>query len=146
MAYEKLTYSGSECNNYFYFSFYGDSFDEGKITKEMELTPTKVRMKGNPFPKNSLWKFKIELGKKIDFETPLREFVKILKSKTSIINALKKEYSLQTRFQFVIDIDIDPDASTPYFGLNKEIISFLSETNTEVDFDLYKVDSTGILD
>jgi hypothetical protein len=46
----------------------------------------------------------------------------------------------------VIDIDINPEASTPYFGLNKKTINFLNKTNTEVDFDLYKADTTGLLD
>jgi hypothetical protein len=45
----------------------------------------------------------------------------------------------------VIDIDINPDSSTPYFGLNKRTIDFLGRTKTEVDFDLYKADTIGLL-
>ncbi len=45
----------------------------------------------------------------------------------------------------MVNIDINPDASTPYFGLNKRTIDFLAKTETEVDFDLYKTDTIGIL-
>lgn len=44
----------------------------------------------------------------------------------------------------MIDIDINPEASTPYFGLNKRTISFLSKTDTEVGFDVYKADTIGL--
>jgi hypothetical protein len=46
----------------------------------------------------------------------------------------------------VIDIDINPDSSTPYFGLNKRTIDFLAKTESNVDFDLYKTDTIGILE
>ncbi|WP_396173004.1 hypothetical protein [Flavobacterium sp.] len=58
---------------------------------------------------------------------------------------LKDKLNLTTRIQFVVNIDINPDASTPYFGLNKRTIDFLAKTETEVDFDLYKTDTIGIL-
>ena len=58
------------------------------------------------------------------------------------INALKEKHKLETRLQFVIDVDITPEASTPFFGLNKRTINFLNQTKTEVDFDLYKAGVT----
>jgi hypothetical protein len=67
-------------------------------------------------------------------------------SKTEIINALKAKYNLTTRIQFVIDIDINPESSTPFFGLNKKAIDFLAKTGTEVYFDLYKADTVGLLE
>lgn len=54
------------------------------------------------------------------------------------------KYNLETRLQFVIDIEINPESSTPFFGLNKKTINFLNKTETEVDFDLYKSDTIGI--
>lgn len=44
MAYKKLTYSDSECNNYIYFSFESDYFDVEKITKELKIEPTSVNL------------------------------------------------------------------------------------------------------
>ena len=71
-------------------------------------------------------------------ETPLAKLIDQFESKIEIINRLKNQLKLTTRLQFVINIDIDPDSSTPYFGLNKRAIDFLSRTGTEVDFDVYK--------
>ena len=67
------------------------------------------------------------------------------KSVEEVINQLKRDLNLETRLQFVIDIDINPEASTPYFGLNKRIVDFLSKTETEVNFDIYKADTIGLL-
>ena len=76
--------------------------------------------------------------------TPLEKLVTLFEDKAEEINRLKKELGLTTRLQFVIDIDINPEASTPYFGLNKRTIDFLSKTGTEVDFDVYKADTIGV--
>lgn len=69
----------------------------------------------------------------------------MLEPKTEIINRLKNQFDLTTRIQFVIDIDVNPESSTPYFGLNKKVIDFLAKTGTEVDFDLYKTNTIGTL-
>ena len=79
-------------------------------------------------------------------ETYLENLIKIFEPKIEIINGLKEKYYLTTRIQFVIDININTESSTPYFGLNKKTIDFLSKTGTEVDFDLYKADTIGILE
>jgi Domain of unknown function (DUF4279) len=145
MTIEKLTYSGTECNNYLYFSFDADLFDIEFITSELGVAPTSVMIKKDPIPKSTSWIFKIEVGNEINLETHIEKLIDIFEPKISIINQLKKELNLETRLQFVIDIDINPDASTPYFGLNKRTIDFLGKTETEVDFDLYKADTIGLL-
>jgi hypothetical protein len=144
--YEKLTYSGKECNNYLYFSFDAEYFETEKITEELNIEPTSVMIKKEPVPKSTAWKYRIDARNEIDLEIYLEKLIKTFESKTEIINALKAKYNLTTRIQFVIDIDINPEASTPYFGLNKKAIDFLSKTGTEVDFDLYKADTIGILE
>jgi len=143
---EKLTYSGNECNNYLYFSFDAEYFDTKRITEELDLEPTSVSFKKEPIPKSTAWKYKIEAGNEIDLETPLEKLIDIFEPKIEAINQLKRDLNLETRLQFVIDIDINPEASTPYFGLNKRVVDFLSKTETEVDFDLYKADTIGLLD
>ncbi|WP_299137155.1 DUF4279 domain-containing protein [uncultured Tenacibaculum sp.] len=145
MTYEKLTYSETECNNYLYFSFDAEYFDAEKITEELNIEPTSVMIKKEPVPKSTSWEYRIDAGNEIDLVTYLEKLIDIFESKIEIINGLKSKYDLATRIQFVIDIDINPESSTPYFGLNKRMIDFLAKTGTEVDFDLYKSDTIGIL-
>ncbi len=142
--YEKLTYNGNECNNYLYFSFNAEYFDTKKVTEGLRIEPTSVKKKNEPVPKSTSWSYRIEVGQEIDLETPLEKLVTLFEDKAEQINRLKKELGLTTRLQFVIDIDINPEASTPYFGLNKRTIDFLSKTGTEVDFDVYKADTIGV--
>ncbi|GAB1308545.1 hypothetical protein KH5_12280 [Urechidicola sp. KH5] len=144
MAFEKITYSGTECNNYLYFSFNSDYFDTNVVTAQLGIEPTALMIKKDPVPKSTSWKFRIDVGQEIDLETPLEKLVTLFANKIEQINRLKKELGLTTRLQFVIDIDINPEASTPYFGLNKRTIDFLAKTETEVDFDVYKADTIGV--
>ena len=143
--YEKLTYSGTECNNYLYFSFDAEYFDTNEITEKLNIEPTSVMIKKEPVPKSTAWIYQIDAGNEIDLETFLEKLIDIFEPKIEIINTLKDKLNLTTRIQFVIYIDINPDASTPYFGLNKRTIDFLANTETEVDFDIYKSDTIGIL-
>lgn len=144
MTFEKITYSGTECNNYLYFSFDSDYFDTDIVTSELGIEPTRLMIKKDPVPKSTSWSYRIEVGQEIDLVTPLEKLVTLFEDKAEEINRLKKELGLTTRLQFVIDIDINPEASTPYFGLNKRTIDFLSKTGTEVDFDVYKADTIGV--
>ncbi|WP_350290047.1 DUF4279 domain-containing protein [uncultured Croceitalea sp.] len=145
MTYEKLTYSGTECNNYLYFSFDAEYFDTKKITEELNIKPTSVMIKKEPVPKSTAWEYRIDAGNEIDLENYLEKLIKKLEPKIEIINGLKEKHKLTTRIQFVIDIDINPESSTPSFGLNKKAIDFFAKTGTEVDFDIYKADTIGLL-
>jgi hypothetical protein len=140
-----LTYSGTECNNYLYLSFDAEYFETEKISDELNIEPTSVMIKKEPVPKSTAWKYQIDAGNEIDLEKYLQELIDIFEPKAKIINKLKNEYGLTTRIQFVIDIDVNPESSTPYFGLNKKAIDFLAKTETGLDFDLYKADTIGIL-
>ena len=142
---QKITYSGNECNNYLYFSFDAEYFDTEEITKELNIQPTYLMIKKEPVPKSTAWIYQINAGSEIDLEKYLEKLIDIFETKIDIINQLKDKLNLTTRIQFVIDIDINPDASTPYFGLNKRTIDFLGKTETVVDFDLFKADTIGLL-
>ena len=144
MTFKELTYSDTKCNNYLYFSFDSDYFDTDAVTAELGIKPTSVKLKNDPVPKSTSWSYRIEVRQEIDLETPLEKLVILFEDKAEQIIRLKKELGLTTKLQFVIDIDINPEASTPYFGLNKRTIDFLSKTETEVDFDVYKVDTIGV--
>lgn len=143
---EKLTDSGAKCNNYIYFQFGAAYFETEKVTMALRIEPTSVRIKKEPVPKSTTWKYQINVGDEIDLETPLGKLIDIFEPKMEEIKRLKEKYNLETRVQFVIDIDINPESSTPFFFLNKRTINFLNKTETEVDFDLYKADPIGILE
>ena len=128
-----------------YFSFDADYFDTEKVTQELNIEPTSVMIKKVSVPKSTAWKYQIDAGTDIDLETYIEKLIDIIEPKIEMINGLKEKYGLTTRIQFTIDIDINPESSTPYFGLNKRTVEFLAKTGTEVDFDLYKTDTIGIL-
>jgi hypothetical protein len=143
---EKLTYSGEDCNNYLYFTFNAAEFDVEAISKSLGIEATSIMIKKDPVPKSTSWKYQINAGRNIDLESHIEELIDLFEPKIDKINDLKKKLGLTTRLQFVIDIDINPESSTPYFGLNNRTISFLNRTDTDVDFDLYKADTIGLLD
>lgn len=145
MTYQKLTDNGTECNNCVYFAFDAEIFNTSLITDALEIEPTAVRIKKDPAPKSTSWKYQIKVGPEIDLENPLEKLLEVFESKIETINELKHKYQLKTRLQFVIYIDINPGSSTPFFGLNNRAIDFLASTETEVDFDLYKAEYTGLL-
>jgi hypothetical protein len=64
--YKKLTYSGTECNNYLYFSFDAEYFDTKEITEKLNIEPTSVKIKKEPVPKYTVWKYQIDAGNEID--------------------------------------------------------------------------------
>ena len=144
MKYQKVTYSGTKCNNYIYFAFYAEQFDTNAITKELNIVPTSTIIKKEPIPKETCWEFKIEAHNDINLETHLEKLIDVFENKVDRINHLKKILKLQTILCFVVDIDINPEISTPYFGLNKRTIDFLAKTDTAVNFDIYKADTIGI--
>lgn len=144
MSYQKLTYIGDKSNNYLYFAFVGDFFDLNLVTSELNLNPTSVRIKKEPVPKSTSWKYQIDAGEDINLELHLEKLIDIFEKKVLEINQIKAKLNLKTRLQFVITIDVSLNASLPFFGLNERTIDFLGKTGTEVDFDLYKVDNMAL--
>ena len=128
-----------------YFAFRAELFDNDIVTKALKLEPSSVMVKKDPFPKSTAWKYQINAGNDTNLEVHLEKLIDIFEKKVDEINRLKETLKLETRLQFVIDIDINPDTSTPFFGLNKRTIDFLEKTGTTVDFDLYMVDTIGLL-
>ncbi|NOQ73996.1 MAG: DUF4279 domain-containing protein [Crocinitomix sp.] len=142
---DKLTNSGIKCNNYLYFTFFGEHFDTKAITKELGILPTSIGFKKDKTPKSTSWDYRLNATDDLDLATYLERLIDLFEPKIDVIIRLKKEFKLNTRLQFVIDIDVSPESSTPYFGLNDRTIKFLNSTGTDVDFDLYKVDPQRLL-
>lgn len=145
MTDQQLTYSGTECKNYLYFSFDAECFDTDIVTNKLKIEPTSLMIKKDPVPKSTSWKYRIDAGSDINLEVHLEKLIDIFENKIDQIKQLKEMLKLETRLQFVIDIDINPESSTPHFELKKRVIDFLGKTGTVVDFDLYKADTIGLL-
>jgi hypothetical protein len=146
MTFEKIIIARKECRNYLYFAFKANYFDVDVVTNELNLEPTSLMIKKDPIPKSTQWTYRIDAGNDFDLEIYLAKLIDIFENKVDEINNLKERLNLTTLLQFVIEIDINPVSSEPYFGLNKRTIEFLARTGTEVDFDLYKVDTIGLYD
>ncbi len=143
--YEKLTYSGTESNNYLYFALYAECFDVDLVTKGLMIEPTSTSIKKYPVPVSTYWCYRIDAGTEINLEVYLDKLIDIFEEKINDINKLKERYKLESKIQFVVDVDINPELSTPTFGIDKRVVSFLYSTGTIIDYDLYKVDSIGLL-
>ncbi len=142
---QKSNNNQGESNSYIYFAFMSDTFDVSVVSKELKIEPTSTTIKKEPVPKSTYWEYRINAGNDFNLESYMDRLIGIFETKVDIINHLKEKYKLETRLQLVIEIEINPSSSTPFFGLNNKIINFLSKTTTEVDFDLYKVDTMGLL-
>jgi hypothetical protein len=115
-------------------------FDTEAVTRALGITPTRVAHKAAPTPVSTCWEYRIDAGDEILLDAYLTRLIDTFLPKVAVINDLKQQLGLCTVLMFVIDIDIDPEASTPSFPLDRRAIRFLAATETEVDFDLYKVD------
>ncbi len=136
-----------KCNSYVYFALTGDDFDPYEITARLEVEPTESWRKGdkgkfNPSLKYTCWKLSTEKGKEyLDIDKLVDEIIEKLKDKTQTIIDLKDKYQLNSVLEIVLDIDTNPDQSTPALGHNLSTIDFLYKTRTKTDVDIYRFNS-----
>jgi len=134
-------------NSYVYFALKGDNFNPQEITNHLGIEPSDIWRKGdkgefNSALKYSCWKLSTEKGKEyLEIDKLVNEIVEILFDKIDIINKLKQEMNLNSVLEIVMDIDINPDQSTPALGHNLKTIEFLYKTRTETDVDIYRFNS-----
>jgi hypothetical protein len=139
-----------KCNSYVYFALKGDNFDPQIITDRIGIEPTESWKKGskgkyNPVLKYSSWILSTPKGKEsIEIDKLVDEIVYALKDKIEIINQLKSEFKLDSVLEIVIDIDINPEKSTPALGHDLKTIEFLYLTKTITDVDIYRFNSAKI--
>ena len=135
------------CSSYVYFAFKGDNFVPNDITKIIGIEPTISWQTGDKAKHKkeltfSCWKLSTEKGiEYLDIDKLVNEIIQKLKDKIDIINELKDKYQLDSVLQIILDIDINPDQSTPYLGHDLETIDFLFKTQTKTDVDIYRFDS-----
>lgn len=134
-------------NTHVYFSLIGDDFEPKEITNRLDIVPTESWKKGdrgkyNSSLKYSCWKLSTKKGKEyLDIDKLVNEIVDKLKDKVEMINELKNKFQLDSVLEIVMDIDINPDQSTPTLGHNLRIIDFLYQTKTKTDVDIYRFNS-----
>jgi hypothetical protein len=71
----------------------------------------------------------------------LEEIIDKLSEKVEVINELKSELNLDSILEVVLDVDANPNESTPSLGFSQKVIRFLYQTNTIVDVDIYSFTS-----
>lgn len=136
----------TKSNSCVYFVLKGDDFDPKEITNNLG-EPTEVWRKGdkgkyNPSLKYSCWKISTIKGKEyIEIDKLVNEIVELLFDKIEKINELKQKLKLNSVLEIVMDIDINPNQSTPALGHNLKTIEFLYKTRTETDVDIYRFNS-----
>ncbi|MEH7158975.1 DUF4279 domain-containing protein [Neobacillus drentensis] len=125
-----------------YFSLSGDEFPIDNVTERLELTPTNAYTKGDLITNSSTARYRKEtswdLGTgyqvSLDVNDQLQEIIDKIQNKTTIINDIKADYSIDCKFFIVIKIE---EGNTPALYLSKDIIKFASSIGAEFDLDLY---------
>jgi hypothetical protein len=137
----------TEFRTHVYFALKGDNFDPKEITYKLKIEPTESWQKGdvgkyNPSLENSIWILSSEKGKEyIEIDKLTHEVLSKLADKIDVINELKSEYDLTSVLEIVIDINTNPDESTPSLCHDLKTIEFLFRTKTTIDVDIYRFDS-----
>lgn len=134
-------------NTYVYFSLIGDDFDPKELTKFIGIEPTESWKKGDKGKYNSnleysCWKLSTEKGKEHgDIYNLIEEIIELLINKIDEIIKLKNEYKLDSILQIVLDIDTNPNQSTPALGYDLKTNDFLYQTRSTIDIDIYRFNS-----
>ncbi len=137
----------TKSNSYVYFALTGEDFEPQEITRNLGVEPSEFWRKGekgnyNPLLKYSCWKISTVKGKEYsEIDKLVNEIVELLFDKIDEINELKEKLKLNSVLEIVIDIDVNPDKSTPAFRHNLKTIEFLYKTKTETDVDIYRFNS-----
>ena len=132
--------------SYAYFALMGDDFDPAAITKVLGIEPTDSWRKGDPGKhiqrlKYTGWELRSSRDEPLDMNSLIKEVIDQLKGKEQQINQLKIRYGLTSVIRLVMYIDTHEESSTPFLGHEKEEISFLYETKTGTDVDIYRYNS-----
>ncbi len=137
----------TEFRTHVYFALNGDDFNPLEISDRLNIEPTESWQKGdagkyNPSLENSGWILSTEPGKEyIEIDRLINEVLLKLASKIDIINELKSEFYLTSVLEIVLDIDTNPNETTPALYHDLKTIEFLFRTKTTIDVDIYRFNS-----
>jgi len=127
-----------------YFKLYADDFPLEQVTERLEIKPTKTSKKGEIIRKisenenftrsYSSWELGTDYKKSLDTGKLINQVIRQLRNKTSVINELKEEFGLESRFVIVIKIN---EGYTPGLNLDIPVIEFAASIKADFDIDLY---------
>lgn len=125
-----------------YFSLFGDEFPIPNVTEKLGIIPTETYKKGDLIPnrsplilrKETSWTIDTGYQVSLDVSNQLQQIINQLKNKVSIINEIKKTYSLKCKFFIILQIE---NGDTPGLYLDNKQIEFANSIKAEFDIDLY---------
>lgn len=125
-----------------YFSLFGDTFPLDYVTEKLGITPSNTYRKGDIIPNRSATLFRKETSwdldtgyqESLDVNEQLQQIITPLRKKVSIINEIKKIYSVECKFFIVVEIE---EGNTPGLYLDTAVINFASNIEAAFDIDLY---------
>ncbi len=134
--------------SYAYFALMGDDFDPSEITKVLGIEPTDSWSKGDTGKhiqrlKYTCWELRSSRDESLNMNSLIKDVIDQLKGKECQINQLKVKFGLTSVIRLVMYIDTHEESSTPFLGHEMEEISFLYETETSTDVDIYRYNSAG---
>ncbi len=118
----------------------GETFNTGKITESLGVTPTKLSIKGEPnrvtHESNKLTTWLVSTGyeESKDINDQLVKIYDLFKDKLHVLNNIRREYSVDFGICIVIKIE---NEETPAMIINHWLIDFAHEIKAEIEFDLY---------
>jgi len=120
-----------------YFGLFGD-FDPALLS--IGVTPSRIKKKGDPIPKQSSWIYSVGKirSEVIDVYELASSLVDALEPHADRILAAKQAYGLEAVLEVVLSIAADEKESTPAIGFDRRVISFLNKVGASIDIDIYR--------
>ena len=130
------------CYTYFFIT---GIFDPEEITRRLGLKPMdkwqmgKFDENGNRY-EESFWQFGLCENYDPYVFNMMRETIKPLLGKEKELKAIKEEFGVRMFLEVVCSMNVEE--VLPAFGPSQDIIDFLHDSGTELDYDMY-IDETN---
>ena len=119
---------------------YGDDFEIGYITNELNITPTNFHKKGDKIRKTdrkhelTCWSWSTGYNESLSVNDQMSKVIDtFINKKDNLIN-LKSQFNLEYKIDVVINIE---NGEAPSIYLTYDTIQFLDAIKSEFDCDLY---------
>lgn len=134
------------------FVVFGDVFNPEKFTKQVGILPSNTWVKGDeittnskfrrdgqsPQRKESAWEYSIDFIETLDFNDVAIQFEKTFGDKKGDIRNFIQENNLESSVNVVVEI---AEGNVPSLNVSKNMICVLGEIGSELDFDIYVLES-----
>jgi hypothetical protein len=123
-----------------YFALYGADFNPDQVTEAIGITPSSIKRKANPSPKQSAWILSSGLrhGEVLDLYPVASELVQQLRPHQAAIQSAITTFGLTPVFQVVLSIPGTDSIPTPSLGFDQGVIAFVASVGATIDIDSYK--------